>query len=169
MRNTLLLLCLLITIAHAQWAKAPLQPPAHLNPNLYPANADARQEIAEAIAAASKESKRVLLVFGGNWCLDCHILDNAFHQPRVAPVLNQNFKVVHVDIGEYDKNRDLAKKYHIPLEKGVPSIAILNRHGERLYSSAEFEKARGMTEEDVIAFLDLWKTPAEKQASNRAK
>ena len=51
MRNTLLFLCLLTTIAHAQWAKAPLQPPAHLNPNLYPANADARQEIAEAIGS----------------------------------------------------------------------------------------------------------------------
>src|SRR2546429_7948090 len=127
MRRILLLCFLVSTIGYAQWAKTPLKAPAHLNPNLYPANADARQEIAEAIAAAGKENKRVLLVFGGNWCLDCHILDNAFHQPRVAPVLNQNFKVVHVDVGEYDKNLDLAKKYHMPLEKGGPSIAIINR------------------------------------------
>ena len=153
MRNTLLLLCILITIAHAQWAKAPLQPPAHLNPNLYPANADARQEIAEAIAAAGKENKRVLLVFGGNWCLDCHILDNVFHQPRVAPVLNQNFKVVHVDVGEYDKNLDLAKKYHMPLEKGVPSIAILNRHGEALGRRIDRWSLRNRPgEEDAVPF-----------------
>ena len=84
-------------------------------------------------------------------------------------MLKQNFKVVHVDIGEYDKNLELAKKYHIPLEKGVPSVAVLNRHGERLYSSPEFEKARGMTEEDVIAFLDLWKPPSQKQAVAHAK
>ena len=169
MRRILLFVSLLTALAHAQWAKTPLKAPAHLNPNLYSVNADARKEIAEAIAVADKENKRVLLVFGGNWCLDCHILDNAFHQPRVAPVLNQNFKVVHVDIGEYDKNLDIAKKYHIPLEKGVPSIAVLNRHGERLYSSAEFEKARGMTEEDIIAFLDLWKPPVAKPALAHAK
>ena len=169
MRKALLFFCLLAAVAHAQWAKTPLKPPAHLDANLYPADADAKREIAEAIAAADKENKRVLLVFGGNWCLDCHILENAFHQPRVAPVLNQNFKVVHIDIGEYDKNLDLAKKYHIPLEKGVPSIAVLNRRGERLYSSTEFEKARGMSEEDVIAFLDLWKPPASKQAIAHAK
>jgi len=133
MRKPLLFLCLFSTIVYAQWAKTPLKAPAFLNPNLYPANADARQEIAEAITAADKENKRVLLVFGGNWCLDCHVLDNAFHNPHIAPVLNQNFKVVHVDIGESNKNLDLVKKYNIPLEKGVPSIAVLNRRGIRLY------------------------------------
>jgi hypothetical protein len=61
------------------------------------------------------------------------------------------------------------KKYNIPLEKGVPSVAVLNRHGMRLYSSAEFEKARAMTEEDVLAFLNLWKPPTEKQAMSHAK
>src|SRR5437764_9714144 len=170
MRTTLLLICLFISgIANAQWAKTPLKAPSKLDPNLYPVDANAKQEINEAIAVAGKENKRVLLVFGGNWCFDCHVLDNAFHNPRIAPLLNENFKVVHVDIGEGNKNLDLVKKYHIPLEKGVPSIAVLNQHGMRLYSSAEFEKARGMTEEDVIAFLNLWKPPAEKQASNRAK
>src|SRR5690349_9030558 len=169
MRNLLFLLCLLSTIAHAQWAKTPLKAPAHLNPNLYVADADAKHEIAEAIAVADKENKRVLLVFGGNWCLDCHVLDNAFHSQRIASVLNQNFKVVHVDIGEGNKNLDLVKKYNIPLEKGVPSVAVLNRRGIRLYSSAEFEKARSMTEEDVLAFLNLWKPPTEKQAISHAK
>src|SRR5215813_9456966 len=163
MRNILLFLWLITSVANAQWAKTPLKAPAHLNPNLYAADADARQEIAEAIGAANRENKRVLLVFGGNWCLDCHVLENAFHSPRIAPVLNQNFKVVHVDIGEGNKNLDLVKKYSIPLEKGVPSVAVLNLQGRRLYSSAEFEKARGMTEEDVLAFLNLWKPPAEKE------
>jgi thioredoxin 1 len=169
MRNIAFFVCLLTSMAQAQWVKTPLKAPAHLNPNLYAADTDAKQEIAEAIAAAGKENKRVLLVFGGNWCLDCHVLDNAFHNPHIAPVLNQNFKVVHVDIGEGNKNLDLVKKYNIPLEKGVPSVAVLNQRGMRLYSSAEFEKARSMTEEDVLAFLNLWKPPTEKQTMSHAK
>jgi thiol:disulfide interchange protein len=169
MRNLLLFLCLVTSLGNAQWAKTPLKAPEHLNPNLYAADADARREIAEAIVAAGKENKRVLLIFGGNWCLDCHILDNAFHNAHIASVLNQNFEVVHVDIGEGNKNLDLVKKYNIPLEKGVPSVAVLNRQGRRLYSSAEFEKARSMTEEDVLAFLNLWKPPSEKEARTHAK
>lgn len=161
-----LLVFVLCGTAFAQWKKTPLQPPAQRNPNLYPVNANAEEEIGEASATARKEHKRILLVFGGNWCTDCHVLDNAFHQPRIAPMLNAGFVVVHVDIGQYDKNLDLAKKYHVDLEKGVPSIAVLETTGAFLYSTSEFEKARVLTEEDVIQFLDKWKpTPAAASKS----
>ena len=128
--------------------------------NLYRADANAQQEIAEAIKQAAKGNKRVLLVFGGNWCGDCHALDYAFHQPRIEPLLSANFEVVHVNVGRYDKNLDVVKKYHVDLEKGVPSIAVLNMQGGLLYSTAEFERARMMTEEEVIQFLNAWKPPA---------
>jgi thioredoxin 1 len=144
-------------LGFAQLKKTPLQAPAQRNPQLYPANANAEEEIREAIATAGKENKRILLVFGGNWCTDCHVLDNAFHQPRIAPLLNSNFLVVHVDVGEYTKNLELAEKYHVDLKKGVPSIAVLNGNGSFLYSTSEFEKARVLSEEDVIQFLNTWK------------
>jgi thiol:disulfide interchange protein len=49
--------------------------------DIYPANVDAKAEIAEALANAAKTHRRVILVFGGNWCYDCHVLDAAFHSP----------------------------------------------------------------------------------------
>src|SRR5262249_52797701 len=139
---------LVSVLSFAQGQKTPLRPPAQPNPQLYPVNAIATDEIREAMAAA-KPHKRILLVFGGNWCMDCHVLDNAFHQASIAPLLNSNFVVVHVDVGQYDKNLDVAKKYHVDLEKGVPSIAVLNSDGSFVYSTAEFEKARVLSEEDV--------------------
>ena len=36
---------------------------------------------------AAKEHKRLLLVFGANWCFDCHVLDLAFQRPDLAPVI----------------------------------------------------------------------------------
>src|SRR5260370_4417338 len=148
---------LLSASGFAQWKNAPLQPPAQPNMQLYPANANAQEEIKEATAAAGKQNKRILLVFGGNWCIDCHVLDNAFHQPRVAPLLHGNFIVGHVDVGKYDKNLDVAKKYHIDLEQRVPSVAVLNSDGNFLTSTSEFEQARLLTEDDVVQFLDKWK------------
>jgi thioredoxin 1 len=145
--------------------RTPLQPPAQPNMQLYPANANAAEEIREATVHAGKQHKRILLVFGGNWCIDCHVLDNAFHQPRILPLLNATFLVVHVDVGKYDKNLELAKKYHVDLEKGVPSIAVLNTTGGLLYSTSEFEKARVLTEEDVLKFLNEWKPSAAAAAT----
>jgi thioredoxin 1 len=101
----------------------------------------------------------VILVFGGNWCYDGHVLDAAFHSPEIAPTLNKNFVVVHVNIGEFDKNLNIADKYEVPLRKGVPASAVLDSNGKLLFSQkrGEFEAARSMAPEDVLVFLNKWK------------
>ena len=134
-----------------------MQAPAQPNPQLYRNDANATKEIRQALISAGKQGKHVLLDFGGNWCIDCHVLDNAFHQPRIAPLLNNNFVLVHVDVGRFDKNLDLAKKYHVDLEKGVPSLAVLDAQEKVLYATADFERALVMSEDDVIQFLNKWK------------
>lgn len=127
--------------------------------DIYHASLDANTEIAETVQKATAEHKRVLVVFGGNWCFDCHVLDTAFHSPEIAPTLNKSFLVVHVDIGQMDKNLDVAKKYDIPLGRGVPAIAVLDSDGKLLFSQkrGEFEAARSMAPEDILDFLNKWK------------
>jgi thiol:disulfide interchange protein len=133
--------------------------PVAVKKDLYPSDADAKKEIDEALRQASSEKKRVLLVFGGNWCYDCHVLDRALHEGPAGKVMKESFLLVHVDIGEADKNLDLAKKYKIPLEKGVPAVAILGGDGRLFYSSGagEFEAARKMMKKDLVEFLKQWK------------
>ena len=57
------LVCLLLLVGNAQYAKRPLGIPA-ARPNLYPVNVNAQKEIKEALAAAAPGNKRVILVFG---------------------------------------------------------------------------------------------------------
>jgi thiol:disulfide interchange protein len=159
---------LFMAISAAQFRRVPLQAPANPNPQLYKTDANATQDIRRALALAAKQHKNLLLDFGGNWCIDCHVLENAFHQPRIAPLLNDNYIVVHVDVGKYDKNLDLAKKYHVNLEKGVPSLAVLDSQGKVLYGTSDFERARMMSEDDVIQFLDKWRPPAATNPSTPA-
>src|SRR5258708_33724299 len=124
--------------------------------DLYPAEADAEKEISEALQTAARAHKRVLLIFGGNWCYDCHVLDEAFHLPEIAPTLNRNFVVAHIDIGEYNKNLEIAKKYEVPVEKGVPAAAVLEPDGKLVFTqkNKEFEKAQSLAPEDILAFLN---------------
>jgi len=105
------------------------------------------------------ERKRVLLIFGANWCYDCHVLNQALHEGEAGKIVSQDFLLVHVDIGEGEKNSDLLKTYKIPLDKGVPAVAILESNGRLLYSSGdgEFEAARRMLKRDLVAFLNKWK------------
>jgi thiol-disulfide isomerase/thioredoxin len=127
--------------------------------DLYPASADARAEIKEAEAKAAREHKRVLLVFGANWCYDCHVLDLAFHLPEFTIVMAA-YEVVHVDIGpDGKKNADVAKQFEIPLDKGIPALAVLESDGKLVVSqkNGEFENARASTPEALLEFLNKWK------------
>jgi thiol:disulfide interchange protein len=125
---------------------------------LYPANADAKKEIGDAVSRAALEHMRVLLVFGADWCYDCHVLDHALHDGDAGKIMSEKFLLVHVDIGEGAKNGELISKYKIPLDKGVPAVAILDANGKLLYSSGdgEFEAARKMMKKDLVAFLRRW-------------
>jgi Thioredoxin-like len=136
-----------------------LQQPLLTDKEIYVPGLNAHVEIADALKLAAKQHKRVLLVFGANWCYDCHVLDLAFHRPDVTAVLNPNFEVVHVDVGQGDKNQDIMKQYRVPMAKGIPAIAVLDSDGKLLYSQTggEFEKARALGPEDVLAFLNKWK------------
>ncbi len=126
--------------AHSELLK--MQPALQPNPNLYDKDADPRAEIARALIHASKGHQHVILVFGANWCYDCHVLDQAFHEGE-----------------DGKKNSDLAAQYKVNLDRGIPAVAVLSADGKVLYSqrNGEWESARSLDPDDVIAFLTQWK------------
>lgn len=138
---------------------ARLQQPLDTNKQIYVPGLNAHEEIAHALRLAQQQHKRVLVVFGANWCYDCHVLDKAFQRPDVSAVLKPNYEVVHVDVGQGEKNQDIMQQYHVPMAKGIPALAVLDSAGKLLYAQqgGEFEKARILGPEDVIAFLNKWK------------
>jgi thioredoxin 1 len=144
-------------------ADAPhLKQPSDMKKNIYPADADAHAEIKEAEEKAAAGHKRVVLVFGANWCYDCHVLDLAFHRPDFAAVM-ASYEVVHVDLGPDEmKNADLVKEFDVPLNKGIPALAVIESDGKLVVSqkNGEFEDARSMTPEAVVEFLNKWKPEA---------
>jgi thioredoxin 1 len=130
--------------------------------DIYSTTADARAEIKEALEKATTEHKRVIVVFGANWCFDCHVLDTAFHRSDAAPIIAANYEVVHVDIGRGEKNQDLMKQYEVPMKRGIPGVAVLDANGKLVYSqkNGEFENARALAPEEFTAFLNKWKPGA---------
>lgn len=58
-----------------------------------------------------------------------------------------------------NENLDIADRYHIPLRRGVPALAVLGEDGELVYSqgSGEFEAMRAMRPSAVTEFLLHWR------------
>lgn len=140
-----------------------LKQPSDMKKNIYPDDADAHAEIREAEQKAAAEHKRVLLVFGANWCYDCHVLDLAFQRPDLAPVLAAGYELVHVDLGpDEKKNADLVKQFDVPLNKGIPVLAVAESDGTLVISqkNGEFEDARSLAPQALLEFLNKWKPTA---------
>jgi hypothetical protein len=81
---------------------------------------------------------------------------------EAAGLVAANYRVVHVNIGDGDANGDLAQRFQIPLEKGIPVLAVVDADGSLITSQkqGEFESAEHIGMEDVLAFLNRWKPGA---------
>jgi len=126
---------------------------------IYDEKADAQRDISAAIANARKAKKNIVLIFGANWCPDCHALDAQMHNAELAALLAQNFEIVKVDIGRHNKNLDLAKQYKVPIQHGIPALAVLDFGGHLLYAmdQGQFADARNMSYESIKAFFEQWR------------
>jgi len=142
---------LLVTVLPLTAAAAPL----------YPEVARASADIEAAQQQAAREGKRVLVDFGGDWCTDCKILDINLKKPENAALLEKNFVMVHVNVGDkgISDNFDVAERFGIPLKKGVPALAVLESDGRVVYAqkNGEFESMRSMDPKSVNDFLTRWK------------
>ena len=138
-----------------------LSPPAARGSNreIYPDPSQAKADIAAALKVAAQTHKRVLLDFGGDWCGDCQVLDLYFHDEKNLPIVEAGFILVHVNIGKMDTNLDIAQKFQVPVQRGVPLLAVLSEKGTLLYAqkSGEFEAMRRMESSAVTSFLVHWK------------
>jgi len=127
---------------------------AHAATLPYDERADASVDIRSALNEVKGSSKDVLVVFGANWCPDCRVLDSVLHG-RAAEALSEHFVLVKVDVGYFDKNVDLAKRYQIDLRKGIPAAVLLSGDERRLYTTqaGELAHCHHMGESAIVEFF----------------
>jgi thioredoxin 1 len=124
----------------------------------YDASAHAEADVKRALTAAAKDGKPVLVDFGADWCPDCVVLGKLAAKPSVAPLLAK-FHVVSVDVGQFDRNLDVAKKLTVDLQaSGIPALVVLDGKGKvrTVTNDGSFANARKMKTGDVAAFLKKW-------------
>jgi thioredoxin-related protein len=156
----ILALAAVALVAVAGASVAPEYP--KMGADIYDAHADASVQIAGALAKASAQDKRVLLIFGANWCIWCHRLHATLEsEPAVARALDQGFVLVMVDVntrkGE-KRNAAVNDKYGDPIKNGIPVLVVLGADGKQLTTkdSGELEEGEGHSPAKILAFLSAW-------------
>lgn len=100
----------------------------------YDESAVAADQIADALARAKRDDKRVLLQWGANWCGWCNLLAATMQDDReIARTVMNEYVLVKIDVGRFDKHMDLVAKYGAALqEKGIPYLTFLDADGKVL-------------------------------------
>ena len=128
----------------------------------YNETADAKLDIKQALTQSATVKTPVIIVFGANWCGDCKMLDSAMKSGASAPLLSKDFQIVKVNVGHFDKNLDVAKTYGVPLQMGIPAVAIISTNNQVLYVTREGElaNARKMGDSGIYEFFKRVTTEA---------
>lgn len=135
-----------------------------MGPDIFDPRTKAEDLIAQAVTRATREDKRILLLFGANWCPWCRRLQATLTtDPAVRQKLQQKFVLVYVDANTRNdklRNATVLEKFGQPtLEHGLPVFVILDREGRQIGTR---ETATLAADTDakvaarVLAFLETW-------------
>jgi thiol-disulfide isomerase/thioredoxin len=112
-------------------------------------------QLDEFIDLSISRGKQPVVIFGGNWCPDCRILEGTLAMPTIKKFLQQHYQVMHIDIGRYDRNMDLMDHLNIESKKGVPRVVILDLEKNIMNSStsSEWTTARDRKQQEIYNYF----------------
>jgi thiol-disulfide isomerase/thioredoxin len=131
-------------------------------PSIYDKNADAKAQVDAARARAERGNKRVLLMFGGDWCGWCHKLHDLFAKDaEIRKLLSYEYELVMVDTAAPHAPELLKECSEGQSGVGFPFLAVLDAKGKLLVG----QKTDPLEEKDhhdpvkVKDFLARWVVP----------
>jgi thiol-disulfide isomerase/thioredoxin len=93
---------------------------------LYPSSADPLADVQQALGRADDGDRLALVVLGANWCHDSRALASRLHRPPLAEIIQQHYELVFVDVGFYNKGRDVLQQFGVAHYYATPTVLIID-------------------------------------------
>ncbi len=128
---------------------------AHDEPRPFVSEADARMAVEETMMAAKAEDKMSLIVMGANWCHDSRGLAAQFEKLRFQTLIKDHYKLLYVDVGQKDRNIDIAQDFGVEKIVGTPTVFVLSPDGEvlNLDTAPTWRNAASRSEGEIYQYF----------------
>ena len=128
----------------------------HPDARPYDETRDARVDVDLALQAAAETQKHAIIVMGANWCHDSRALAGWFETPRFQTLLNENYVVTYVDVGQKDRNIDIAQGFGLDDIVGTPTIIVTDSNGTvlNLNSAPTWRNAASRDEDGIYDYFE---------------
>jgi thioredoxin-related protein len=130
---------------------------------LYNPDANALEQIDEAVTRAKNQNKHVLVQVGGNWCSWCYKLhDFIIEHASLDSIIQANYVSVKINYSKENKNPEALKKLDHPQRFGFPVLVILDKTGRRIHTqdTGLLESGGGYDLNKLKRFLLSWNIQA---------
>jgi thioredoxin-related protein len=135
---------------------------------IYNPEADAKKEVAAAVAKASAEGKHVFLQIGGNWCPWCLRFHKMVTEDmKLDSLIKANYEVVEVNYSKENNNHEFLATLGYPQRFGFPVFVILDGTGKVIHTqdSGYLEQDKGYNKEKVERLFLNWSAFTMKEAA----
>jgi len=93
---------------------------------LYQPSESPLADVQQALSRAGDGDRLALVVLGANWCHDSRALASRLHSSPLAELIQQNYELVFVDVGFYDKGRAVAQQFGDAHYYATPTVLIID-------------------------------------------
>lgn len=102
----------------------------------------AQEMLVPVLAQATKEKKKVLLIFHASWCGWCRKMDSSLADPAVKPAVDRNYVIAHLTVLESPNKKSLENAGAQGMMErwggrglGLPYWVVLDADGKLLHNS----------------------------------
>ena len=69
--------------------------------------------------------------------------------------MDRYYRIMHIDVGRYDKNMNLISYFNIPKEEGVPRVLVFDKNKNILNmdSTKEWTTARDRKQQEIFNYF----------------
>jgi thiol:disulfide interchange protein len=87
------------------------------------------QSVDDARQKAQRNHKYLMVEFRADWCSDCRMLSRQLLESQTQATIAERFMVVQVDVGEFNRNLDIARALGVDVNQGIPAAAFFEPDG----------------------------------------
>ena len=120
---------------------------------------DPLADVQQALSRAEKSDRLALVVLGANWCHDSRALASRLHTSPLAELIQQHYELVFVDVGFYEKGREVLQQFGVAHFYATPTVLIIDPSNRVLVNDEDrhmWSNAYSIDMASSVQYFEKW-------------